>query len=133
MGGSYNPPGTWDTLEQMNPADLFDPVTLFDLTFYFSRTQGVAERYVHYVRFAEDEIAPFADDPAHFYARDGAIGPRYAANMARLRDIPDEWTDLGLWGRCLVHRLRSERRYEQTCLRAGFRLPGMREERGRAP
>jgi len=133
MGGSYTPPEIWDTLEQMNLADLFDPVTLFDLTFYFSRNQGVAERYVHYVRFAEDEIAPFTAHPAHFYAEDGAIGPRYAANMARLRDLRDEWTYLGLWGRCLVYRLRSAERYPQTCLRAGFHLPGMTDESGSAP
>jgi hypothetical protein len=133
MGGSYTPPDTWDTLEQMNPADLFDPVTLFDLTFYFSRSQGVGERYVHYVRFVEDEIGPFVDDPAYFYAEDGAIGPRYAASMARLNEFRDEFTDLGLWGRCLIYRLRSTKRYDQTCIRAGFHLPGMTDESGSAP
>jgi hypothetical protein len=40
--GSDIAPDTWSTFEQMQVADFFDPVTLFDLTYFSRNWQGSA-------------------------------------------------------------------------------------------
>ena len=44
MNGSDTAPDTWGMLQQMQLADLLDPVTLFDLSFYYSRLSGVGRK-----------------------------------------------------------------------------------------
>ena len=85
--GSDTPPNTaWESALQTGLADLIDPALLFDLGFFYSEQQGIGLRYSHYARFVEDQVLPWANDPAHFYDAGGALKPEYAANMERLRD-----------------------------------------------
>lgn len=119
-------PDVWSTFEQMQLTDLFDPVTLFDLTFFYSELEGVGRKYVRYVTFVENEILPgliLGEDA--FYDADGRIRPAYRANMDRLRDFQQETQRMTAWAECLVFRLEADRTFEQTCRRADFRLEGM--------
>ena len=55
-------------LQQMRLFDLFDPITLFDLSFYFSELDGVGRKYVRFVTFKRIHILPFAEtDTEVFY------------------------------------------------------------------
>ncbi|WP_412069188.1 hypothetical protein [Rubrivirga sp. IMCC43871] len=124
--GSDTAPDTWTTIEQMGLADQFDPVTLFDLTYYYSELEGVGRRYVRYVTFVEDEVLPGEiRGAASFYAEDGRLRPRFQANMDRLREYRWESERLTEWAECLVYRLGADRTFDQTCRHVDFRLDGM--------
>jgi len=119
FNGSDKAPDTWSMLQQMQIAGLFDPVTLFDLNFYYSELNGVGEKYLRYVTFVETDILPYENnDPLHFYTEDGALRPEYEANMARLREYRQENQRLSRWARCLIERLKAETPPEKSCLRA---------------
>lgn len=125
--GSDTPPRTWQTLQQMPLADMFDPVTLFDLGFYYSELDGVGVKYIRYVSFVEDRVLPnLKRDSSVFYIEDrSTLAPEYAANMERLADYARENKRLSRWAGCLVYRIEARRRYEQSCRRADFVLEGM--------
>ncbi len=119
FNGSDKAPDTWSMLQQMQIAGLFDPVTLFDLNFYYSELNGVGEKYLRYVTFVETDILPYENgDPLHFYTEEGALRPEYEANLARLREYRQENQRLSRWARCLIERLKAEIRPEKSCLRA---------------
>ncbi|MDH3416212.1 MAG: hypothetical protein OEM64_07895 [Gammaproteobacteria bacterium] len=132
--GSETAPDTWGMLQQMQLADLLDPVTLFDLSFYYSRLNGVGRKYIRYVTFVEDSVLPYSETGKEIFYEDGksSLGPTFTANMDRLRDFRSESKQLGEWANCLVFRLQSEKLFGNTCLRAGFFLNGM-ERRTESP
>ena len=107
--------------------DVFDPVTMFDLGFYYSELDGVGVKYVRYVTFVENEILPnLARDPSVFYNADrSALKPEYAANLERARDYARESARLRQWGNCLIYRLEARRRFAESCRRANYVLEGM--------
>jgi hypothetical protein len=112
----------------MQLTDLFDPVTLFDLTYFYSEVDGVGRKYVRYVTVVEDEILPgLIGGEDSFYDSDGRLRPRYCANMDRLREYQHETGWLSAWAECLVYRLEARRTFEQNCRRADYRLDGMKE------
>ena len=125
--GSDTAPNTWQTLQQTQLTDLFDPTTLFDLGFYYSELQGVGLKYVRYVTFVESNILPnLKRDPSVFYTADRtSLLPEYAANMDRLVEYGHETERLQQWARCLVYRLQANRSFDHTCRRSGFLLEGM--------
>lgn len=125
--GSETAPDTWGMLQQMQLADLLDPVTLFDLSFYYSRLNGVGRKYIRYVTFVEESVLPYSEtDKEIFYEdRKSSLGPTFTANMDRLRDFRNESKQLGEWANCLVFRLQSDELFGNTCLRAGYFLNGM--------
>jgi hypothetical protein len=123
LDGSDTAPDTWSTFEQMQLTDLFDPVTLFDLTYFYSEVAGVGRKYVRYLTVVEDEILPgLIRGEDSFYDSDGQLRPRYRANMDRLREYQHETQWLSSWAECLVYRLEANRTFEQNCRRAGYRL-----------
>ena len=129
IDGSDTAPDVWSTFEQMQLTDLFDPVTLFDLMFFYSELDGIGRKYVRYVTFVEDEILPgLIGGNDGFYDADGRLRPIYRANMDRLRDYEHETRRMTAWARCLVYRLEASRTFEQTCRRADFRLDGMDDQ-----
>jgi hypothetical protein len=133
LDGSDTAPDTWSTFEQMQLTDLFDPVTLFDLTYFYSEVAGVGRKYVRYLTVVEDEILPgLISGQDAFYDSDGRLRPRYRANMDRLREYQHETQWLSSWAECLVYRLEANRTFEQNCRRAGYRLDGMKELPGTA-
>ena len=124
--GADTAPDTWSTLEQMGLADLFDPATLFDLTYYYSELDGVGQKYVRYVTFVEDEVLPGVVAGAEtFYDAEGRLKPAFQANMDRLREYRRDTVRQTEWAACLVYRLGADRTFEQNCRRAGYRLDGM--------
>ncbi|MEZ5960241.1 MAG: hypothetical protein R3C30_07390 [Hyphomonadaceae bacterium] len=129
IDGSDTAPRTWETLQRMGLDRTLDPVTLFDLGFYYSELDGVGVKYIRYVTFVENEVLPYLDrDPSFFYTADRtALKSEYAANVERLRDFGRETTRLRIWSACLVYRLEARRTFEQSCRRANYRLPGMPE------
>ncbi len=126
MNGSDTAPDTWNTILQMQLGDLFDPITLFDLGYYYSELDGVGQKYIRYVTFVENEVLPkLKEDPQIFYRDDqSGLKSEYEANMDRLRDFREESIRLSRWGACLVYRLEAKRTFKQDCLRAGFSLEG---------
>lgn len=132
--GSETAPDTWGMIQQMQLADLLDPVTLFDLSFYYSRLDGVGRKYIRYVTFVEESVLPYWETDKEIFYEDGksSLGPTFTANMDRLRDFRNESKQLGEWANCLVFRLQSDKLFGNTCLRAGFFLNGM-ERRTESP
>jgi hypothetical protein len=132
--GSDTAPDTWGMLQQMQLADLLDPVTLFDLSFYYSRLNGVGRKYIRYVTFLEESVLPYSETDKEIFYEDGksSLGPTFTANMDRLREFRSESKQLGEWANCLVFRLQSDKLFGNTCLRAGFFLNGM-ERRTESP
>lgn len=124
--GADTAPDTWGVLQQMEIAGLFDPVTIFDLSYYYSELEGVGQKYVRYVIFVENEILPFENiDPLHFYTEDGsALKPRYAASMDRLSDFRGEVMRLTSWAKCLQARLEADVRPEKSCVREDLTIRG---------
>lgn len=125
--GSETAPDTWDTLRQMQLVELFDPQTLFDLSFFYSELGGVGQKYIRYVTFVEESVLPYVDAQADIFYEDGELSmkPIFQANMDRLRDFRDECARILKWAQCLVFRLQSDRTFDTTCLRADFILDGM--------
>lgn len=126
LEGSDMAPDTWSTFEQMQLADLFDPVTLFDLTYFYSELDGIGRKYVRYVTFLEDEVLPgVIAGEEYFYDADGRLKSRFRANMDRLREYQRDNMLMTRWAECLVYRLEAERTFEQNCRRASYLLDGM--------
>ena len=125
--GSDTAPDTWGMLQQMQLADLLDPVTLFDLSFYYSRLNGVGRKYIRYVIFVEENVLPYSETDKEIFYEDGksSLGPTYEANMDRLREFRSESKQLGQWANCLIFRLQADKFFGNSCLRAGFILDGM--------
>ena len=133
VAGSDVAPDVWSTFEQMGLTDLFDPVTLFDLTFFYSEAEGVGRKYVRYVTFVEEAVLPGRlQGETPFYDADGRLRPAFQANMDRLRDFRGETLILTAWAECLVFRLEADRTFEQNCRRAGYHLDGMDRQPGDA-
>jgi hypothetical protein len=125
--GSDTAPDIWGMLRQMQLADLLDPVTLFDLSFYYSRINGVGRKYIRYVIFVEENVLPYSETDKEIFYEDGksSLGPTYTANMDRLREFRNESKQLIKWANCLIFRLQTDKFFSNNCLRAGFILDGM--------
>lgn len=127
IDGSDTAPDTWGVLQQTQLVDLFDPVTLFDLSFFYSELAGVGRKYVRYVTFVEEHVLPYAEvRPEIFYeTNSSSLKPVYQANLERLREFSNESQTIINWANCIVFRLKSERTFDATCRRAGYFLDGM--------
>jgi hypothetical protein len=131
--GSDVPPDTWGTLQQTQLVDLFDPATLFDLSFYYSEQAGVGRKFVRYVTFVEGDVLPYTKEHSQIFYEDGSsrLKPIYQANINRLKEFRDDSVRLINWAKCLVFRLQSDKHFYSSCLRAGFVLDGMSEPKSR--
>ncbi|MBU2605299.1 MAG: hypothetical protein KKC43_05350 [Alphaproteobacteria bacterium] len=127
ISGSDTGPKTWQTVQQMPLSDMFDPVTIFDLSFYYAELDGVGVKYVRYATFVENEILPnLKRDPTVFYVDDqSALKPEFAANADRLVDFRNDSARLGRWTQCLVYRLEADTTFTENCVRSDFALEGM--------
>ena len=130
INGSDTAPNLWAALQQTQLVDLFDPETLFDLAFYYSEVAGVGQKYVRYITFVEERVLPYEEAQTGIFYEDGnsSLKAIYRANMDRLQDFRNESERLSDWAHCLVFRLRSDRTFATTCLRANFVLDGMDEQ-----
>ncbi|TXS92920.1 hypothetical protein FV139_13245 [Parahaliea maris] len=124
--GSDTAPDMWSTLKQMQLTDLFDPVTLFDLSYFFSELDGVGQKHVRYITFVENQILPGLDSNEEvFYDQNGELRMEFRANMNRLREHVQDNLRLTRWADCLVYRLGATRTFDQSCLSVDHQLDGM--------
>ena len=129
ISGSGIAPDTWTMLQQEQLTELFDPVTLFDLGYYYSELQGWGHKYIRYLTFFENEILPnLSEDPSVFYTDDGQrLKPEYAASMDRLAEIAGDGEVLRQWAGCLIYRIETKQAFNTLCRRNGYSLDGMPE------
>lgn len=129
--GSDTAPDVWSTFEQLQLTDLFDPVTLFDLAFFYSEQNGIGRKYLRYVTFVENRLLPQLMEGADsFYDGGGRLRPEYRASMDRLQEFQQDNIRQTMWANCLIYRLKAHKTFAQTCRRVNFRLPGMEVQAG---
>ncbi len=77
----------WDVMVATGIARSIKPELVFKIARFFSRGDGLGDRYQRYNAFTESQLLPYLDDPAHFYGPDGKLRPDYVAHVDRLREI----------------------------------------------
>jgi len=85
----------WDAMVATGIARSLDPQLVFQIARFFSRGDGLGDRYQRYNAFTETQILPYEKQTERFYAPDGELLPPYAAHVDRLRellDVSDEMT-----------------------------------------
>lgn len=77
----------WDAMVATGIAKSVKPELVFQIARFFSRGDGLGDRYQRYNAFTETRILPQLGDPATFYGRDGKLLPEYVAHVDRLREL----------------------------------------------
>lgn len=77
----------WDAMVATGIARSIEPELVFRIARFFSRGDGLGDRYQRYNAFTESQILPFLRAPEHFYGPDGTLSPHYAAHVDRLREL----------------------------------------------
>ena len=78
----------WDMLLGAGAANRLPPQRMYDLGMYFVTLKAMSEQYGRYVEFLEAEVLPYTQDVERFYIPGtNRLRPRYAENLARLRDV----------------------------------------------
>lgn len=110
INGSLRPPaGVWESAGAIGLRDFADPALLFQLSFYYSELQGVADNFVRYAEFTERGFWPFAlSDTLQFYQQDGRLRGQFAAHLQQLRDYRSDLAHQIDWGVSLQERLQAE-------------------------
>lgn len=108
-GALRPPPGVWQSAAEIGLRDFADPELLFELSYYYSEAQGVADNFVRYSQFTEREFWPVAlSDTSQFYGEDGQLRGEFAAHIQQLRDYRSDVARQMEWGGDLRERLRVE-------------------------
>ena len=77
----------WDAMVATGFAKSIKPELVFHIARFFSRGDGLGDRYQRYNAFTETQILPYVATPARFYGSDGKLRPEYAAHVERMREI----------------------------------------------
>lgn len=77
----------WDAMVATGIAKSIKPDLVFYIARFFSRGDGLGDRYQRYNAFTESQILPYVATPARFYGDDGKLRPEYAAHIDRLREL----------------------------------------------
>lgn len=86
----------WDAMVATGIARSIKPELVFLIARFFSRGDGLGDRYQRYNAFTESQILPLVSTPERFYGSDGKLRPDYAAHVDRLREllvVNDELTE----------------------------------------
>jgi len=110
ISGALRPPsGVWESAGEIGLRDFADPDLLFELSYYYSETQGVADNFIRYTEFTEYEFWPVAlSDSAGFYDEDGELRGEFMAHIQQLRDYRSDIVRQLEWGAELRERLRAD-------------------------
>lgn len=110
ISGSLRPPsGVWESAAEIGLRDFADPDLLFELSYYYSEAQGVADNFVRYSEFTERSFWPVAlSDTSSFYDEEGRLQGEFAAHLQQLRDYRADIARQLEWGGELRERLRVE-------------------------
>jgi hypothetical protein len=92
--GERPPTRAWDAIVATGAARSIEPSLFFRLASFFNRADSYGERYIRYNNVSENQVMPYLDAPAHFYAADGTLRPEYAAYIDRLRDLAEATTGM---------------------------------------
>jgi len=108
--GALRPPsGVWESAGTVGLRDFADPSLLFELSYYYSESQGVAENFVRYTALTEREFWPVAlSDSSRFYGEDGELRGEFKAHLQQLRDYRSDIARQLQWGAELQERLMTE-------------------------
>jgi len=108
--GALRPPsGVWESAGTIGLRDFADPSLLFELSYYYSESQGVADNFVRYSEFTEREFWSVAlSDSSRFYGEDGQLRGEFKAHLQQLRDYRSDIASQMEWGAELQERLRTE-------------------------
>ena len=79
----------WDAMVATGIARSIEPALVFQIARFFSRGDGLGDRYQRYNAFTESHILPYVATPARFYGAEGKLRPEYAAHVERLRELLD--------------------------------------------
>jgi hypothetical protein len=73
---------------QAEIAELLDPMLLWEICFYYDERDGLAQKFVRYTVFTENEILPrLKEDPRIFYTEDRKrLAPAFDSHMDRLQE-----------------------------------------------
>jgi hypothetical protein len=77
----------WEAMVATGIARSVKPELVFKIARFFSRGDGLGDRYQRYNSFTESQVLPHLNDTAHFYGADGELRAEYAAHVERLREI----------------------------------------------
>jgi hypothetical protein len=114
--GSDRPPkSVWQVFQQFGLGDMIHPSLTYELGFFYSEVDGIADKFVRYSGFIEDQVLMHVADPDSFYDAKGTLKPEYQQNMQRLR----EWaSDNGVTvasATCLLKRLDRPKQPGPSC------------------
>lgn len=77
----------WDAMVATGIARSVKPELVFKIARFFSRGDGLGDRYQRYNAFTESHVLPNLNETALFYGPDGKLRADYAAHVDRLREI----------------------------------------------
>ena len=108
-GSLTPPPGVWEMAGEVGIRELADPGLLFELSFFYSETQGVSENFVRYTEFTEQVFWPVAlSDTTLFYEPEtGLLRGDFAAHLQQLRDYRADLVRLVAWAGSLQEQLQA--------------------------
>lgn len=77
----------WDAMVATGIAKSIEPELVFQIARFFSRGDGLGDRYQRYNAFTETHLLPYLAQPQRYYGPDGKLLPLYAAHLDRLREL----------------------------------------------
>jgi hypothetical protein len=78
------PAGVWEAALASGLVTLVELPLLVCLARYYRRLESSGETYISYKQFAENEVLPYARDPAWFYDGEGRLKPQYHGSMMQI-------------------------------------------------
>ena len=114
--GSDRPPkAVWQVFQQSGLGDAIHPKLTFELGFFYSEVDGIADKFVRYSEFIENQVLTHTADPRSFYDANGSLKPEYQQNMQRLREWASDNAVTIASASCLLKRLDEPRQSGPSC------------------
>ena len=86
-GGERPPTRAWDGIVATGVSKALPPDLFFDLSLFYTRQESFGERYDRSAEMTEHEVLPLGPRQQGIYEPGGALKPRFAAYVDRLRDL----------------------------------------------
>jgi len=104
--GSDRPPTpVWQVAEQSGLGDMLRPDLTFELGFFYSEIDGIADKFERYSEFVDSQVLTHVAEPDAFYDANGNLKPEYQQNMQRLREWASDNGATVVSAQCLLKRL----------------------------
>ena len=86
-GGERPPTRAWEGIVATGVSKALPPSVYYNLSLFYTRQESFGERYVRYAEMTEREVLPLGPRQLGIYEPDGALKPRFAAYVDRIRDL----------------------------------------------